>query len=193
MKLPEPGTPLELADGTSIQPVEPDTPVGEVRVPTHHEAQELIIETRRKLVDLPEPPEKMNAVALVLAYHVYGLSDGEIGVAVGVNQEQVTAIRMTDAFTQMQDALVTQWGKSQGAGVRQILSQKAITAANKMTSLLESEREGTRMAAAKDILDRAGHRPVDTIEHKHSLEGGLTIEYIQRSELPVIDVMVERE
>ena len=48
---------------------------------------------------------------------------------------------------------------------------------------------GTRMAAAKDVLDRAGHRPADVIEHKHSLEGGLTIEYIDhKDEIPTIDI-----
>ena len=48
----------------------------------------------------------------------------------------------------------------------------------------------TRMTAANNILDRAGHRPADIIEHRHKVEGGLTIEYIKNEEqnIPTIDI-----
>ena len=50
-------------------------------------------------------------------------------------------------------------------------------------------------AAAKDILDRAGHRPADVVEHRHRLDNSLQIEIIRKDEntasLPVIDAEFE--
>jgi hypothetical protein len=48
---------------------------------------------------------------------------------------------------------------------------------------------GTRLGVAKDVLDRAGHRPADIIEHRHKMEGGLTIEYVEKKDdIPTIDI-----
>ena len=58
-----------------------------------------------------------------------------------------------------------------------------------MFDLLDSDSESTRGVAAKDVLDRAGQRPVDVVEHRHKMEGGLTIEYVEKKDdIPTIDV-----
>jgi hypothetical protein len=50
------------------------------------------------------------------------------------------------------------------------------------------------MTAAKDVLDRAGQRPVDIIEHRHKMEGGLTIEYVdKKDDIPTIDITPDKE
>ena len=80
---------------------------------------------------------------------------------------------------------------SDASDVRGMFVQHSKDAASVMFNAMIDQANGvnTRMAAAKDVLDRAGHRPVDVVEHKHSLEGGLTIEYIDnKNEIPVIDV-----
>jgi hypothetical protein len=52
----------------------------------------------------------------------------------------------------------------------------------------------TKMTAAKDVLDRAGQRPVDIIEHRHKMEGGLTIEYVdKKDDIPTIDITPDKE
>ena len=54
---------------------------------------------------------------------------------------------------------------------------------------MDSDNETTRMSAAKDVLDRAGQRPADVIEHKHKMEGGLTIEYVEKKDdIPTINI-----
>ena len=44
----------------------------------------------------------------------------------------------------------------------------------------------------KNIKDTSTpfHRPVDVIEHKHKIEGGLKIEYVTKEEndIPIIDI-----
>ena len=67
--------------------------------------------------------------------------------------------------------------------------QKSQKAAQTMFNLLDSENEATRGSAAKDVLDRAGQRPVDVVEHRHKMEGGLTIEYVEKKkDIPTIEV-----
>jgi hypothetical protein len=49
------------------------------------------------------------------------------------------------------------------------------------------------MFAAKDFLDRAGHRPADIVEHRHRMDGGLTIEIIRKDKddvAPMIDMEI---
>ena len=73
--------------------------------------------------------------------------------------------------------------------VRGLFVQKSRTAADKMFALMDSESETTRMVASKDVLDRAGQRPIDIIEHRHKMEGGLTIHYVEKKDnIPTIDM-----
>jgi hypothetical protein len=59
---------------------------------------------------------------------------------------------------------------------------------------LGSKSESTRGSAAKDILDRAGHRPVDVIDHRHTLEGSLVIQYVEPTkDIPTIDITPKKE
>jgi hypothetical protein len=46
------------------------------------------------------------------------------------------------------------------------------------------------MSAARDILDRSGHRPADVVEHRHRMDGGLVIEVVRRDavSVPTIDM-----
>ena len=76
--------------------------------------------------------------------------------------------------------------------VRGMFVEKSRRAADVMFELLDSDSEATKGAAAKDVLDRAGQRPIDVIEHRHKMEGGLTIEYVEKKDdIPTIDVEAE--
>ena len=64
-------------------------------------------------------------------------------------------------------------------------------AANKMVAMVNSSNEATALSAAKDILDRGGHRPADVVEHRLRVDGGLKIEIVRKdasSSFPTIDV-----
>ena len=49
-----------------------------------------------------------------------------------------------------------------------------------MVEALDAGSRTDRMSAARDILDRSGHRPADVVEHRHRVDGGLVIEYVKR-------------
>lgn len=184
--------PLKLADGSLVFPGGRVVNGHQefVEVPTFHDAQRMVTATRRKVADLPELPKTMNAVGAVLSYTLFGLDDDEIALATGFTVDQVGRIKVSDPYTQMHDAVVRSVLDSETDLVRDLLAKNAKNAANVMVDALQSGARSDRMAAAKDILDRSGHRPADVVEHRHRVDGGLVIEYVKRGDrdLPTIDI-----
>jgi hypothetical protein len=196
MALPERDTPLRLADGRlvlpdgSIEDVTPPRRPDFVEVPTHAEAQRLVTATRRKLSELPEVPRTMNAVGIVLSYTLFGLDDEEIGIATGLSMEQIGRIKLDDPYAQMYAAVVRTILDTETSVVRDLFTKNARNAAKVVVQAMEEGNRSDRVAAAKDILDRSGHRPSDVVEHRHRMDGGLVIEIVRRdgATLPTIDM-----
>lgn len=195
MALPSADEPLRLADGGLVYPggriVGPGASSTFVAIPTHTEAVRTITATRRKIADLPEVPKTMNAVGAVLAYTLFGLDDEEIAIATGLTVDQVGRLKVSDPFTQMHDTVVRTIIDSETDVVRDLLAKNARTAAATMVEALQAGSRSDRMAAARDILDRAGHRPADIVEHRHRVDGGLVIEYVKRNEAEVPTIEME--
>jgi len=195
MPLPRRDAPLRLADGRLVYPdgrVDHDGGLvdGLVEVPTHAEAQRIVTAARRKLSELPEVPRTMNAVSVVLAYSLFGLDDEEIAIATGLSVEQIGRIKVGDPYTQMHDAVVRTVLDSETNVVRELFVKNARAAAQVVVRAMEEGTRSDRMAAAKDVLDRSGHRPSDVVEHRHRMDGGLVIEIVKRdgAQMPVIDM-----
>jgi len=192
----DPGEPLRLADGTLVYPGGRAVGSGArdetfVEIPTHQEAQRIITATRRKLSDLPEVPKTMNAVSVVLSYTLFGLDDEEIAIATNLSAAQVARIKMSDPYGQMHEAVVRTVLDSETDVVRELLAKNAKSAAAVMVDALQAASRSDRMAAARDILDRSGHRPSDVVEHRHRVDGGLVIEVIRRENtqgIPTIEM-----
>lgn len=182
--------PLRLADGSVVLPTGDIVRPNMVEIPTHREAQRIIAGTRRKLSDLPEVPKAMNAVSVVLSYTLFGLADEEIAIATGLTTDQIGRIKVSDPYGQMHETIVRTVLDSETDVVRDLLSKNATRAAGVMVDALDAGSRSDRMAAARDILDRSGHRPADVVEHRHRVDGGLVIEYVKRGavEAPVIDM-----
>lgn len=191
---------LVLADGTRIntrtgRPVRQNGALpGYIDVPTHRDAQRQVINVRKRLADLPEVPEKMNIIAVVAAYYMFGLNEYETALALGCTEGQVSRIRMMEAFTTLVDTMSSNIVETGQNDVRALLASQAPNAVNVMVSAMASENEQIAVVAAKDILDRAGHRPADVVEHRHRVEGGLTIEYVKKGgedSMPTLDLDAE--
>jgi hypothetical protein len=195
MSLPPANEPLRLADGRLVYPggradgEQIPTPTF-VEVPTHREAQKLITAARRKVADLPEVPRTMNAVGAILSYSLFGLDDEEIAIATGLSVEQIGRIKVGDPYSQMYDGVVRTILDSETSVVRELLAKNARNAAAVMVDALQAGSRSDRMSAARDILDRSGHRPADVVEHRHKMDGGLVIEIVRKdtSQSPVIDM-----
>lgn len=184
---------IQLADGSRIS-VETGKSVREepdhIRVPDAIEAVETVTRARMRLADLPSPPQQMNVISVVVLYSLVGLSNEEIAIALNLTVDQIGRIKMCGPYSEMLDATTKAILDNDTDNVRQMFAQHARHAAKNVLSLMSSEDEKISLKAAQDILDRAGHRPADVMEHRISVEGGLRIEYVEKknNETPVIDL-----
>ena len=194
MPLPRRETPLKLADGRIVMPNGVVAPLAQaepefIEVPTNTEAQRIVVAARRKLSELPELPKTMNTVSALLSYSLFGLDDEEIAIATGLSVEQIGRIKCGDAYTQMHSAIVRTILDSETDVVRDVFTQNASKAAKVVVAALDEGTRADRMAAARDILDRSGHRPSDVVEHRHRMDGGLVIEIVRRgADVPYIEM-----
>jgi|TARA_R110000868_G_scaffold349583_1_gene610911 hypothetical protein len=191
--LPNGSEPLVLADGTRIDPMNGSVVLDEilVEVPNTEEIKKEIVAARKRISDLPVPPSQMNTLSIILSYSLFGLSDNDISFVTALSSDEIESIKISDVYIELRKTLVQNILNSDANDVRGLFVQHSQAAAGVMFNAMidQANGVGTRMAAAKDVLDRAGHRPADVIEHKHSLEGGLTIEYIDnKDEIPTIDI-----
>lgn len=161
-----------------------------VEVPSHSNAVESELERRKTLKDLPAPPKDMNAVAVVLMYTQYGLRDDAISDATGLQIDQIRNIRNLDAYKKVSDELVEKIINEDSEDVRAILQSGAKIGATRL--IVEAAKGGKQsVKAASEILDRTGNRAVDVVEHRHKMEGGLTINIVRPNDgeqTPVIDL-----
>ncbi len=189
--LPQGTEPLVLADGTKINPIDGAPIVDDflVEVPNTDMIKQEIVASRKRISDLPVPPNQMNTLSVIISYTLFGISDQDMSNVLLIPLDQLETIKSSDSYKDLQAAFIKNILESDASDVRGMFVQKSRIAAGKMFQLLDSESEATRMVASKDILDRAGHRPVDVIEHRHHMEGGLTIKYIDgKDKIPTIDV-----
>lgn len=188
------GEPLTLADGTVINAdgsVRRPDRAAYVEVPSNSDAQRLVTATRRKLIDFPTPPQQLNVLAVVASYTLIGLADEEIALATQVSIDQVKRIKMTDAYTEFERDVVATIKTESRTTVRDLIEQHATGAVERIAGLVTSDDEAIALHASKDILDRAGHRPADIVEHRHSMQGSLRIEYVDNrtlDQIPIIDL-----
>lgn len=187
--------PLILADGTKINPstgkVIKDKSVSSViEIPAPTEAQRIVANTRRTIADMPLPSRQMNGVSLVCFYTMWGLTTQEIAIQLGISISQVDSIRELPEYIQLQDDIKKSILEHDSTDLRNFFTQKSRSAANKIVTIMDEDEGALGFAAAKDILDRAGHRPADIVEHRHKMEDSLKIQIIQKkdvSDLPLID------
>lgn len=190
--LPEPGEPLETARGV-VQPVTPGIR-RMVEVPSNQQAVTIIEGTRRKLAELPVTPKSLNPVAVVCIYTMYGLDSQEISIATGLTIQQINTLRMTNEYALIQRAVVDTVLSAETGEVKDYIQRAAGKAAKKVESLVDSADPNVALKASKDMLDRAGLRPVDVVEVRNKMDMGLVIEVVNRkdtNERPVIDIQPE--
>lgn len=201
MNLPNPSDPIVLADGTKIDP-STGKRVHEARaqqvteVPSNTQLQKRATNVQRMLDDLPDTPDRMNLLAIVLSYTHFGLPDRDIALALGLDKAQVSRIRDLSAYKQLEETVTSQIIERSREDVRAIIQQGAKRAAERMVEFVESDSAAVALSAAKDVLDRDGHRPSDVVEHRVKMEGGLTIRVVEANEkesLPVIDITPQVE
>jgi hypothetical protein len=194
--LPQGTEPLVLADGTKIDPENGHVVTEEtyVKVPNTAELKREITASRMRISDLPVPPNQMNTLSVILSYSLQGISDFDIATTLHIDEDKLVIIKASDPYKELQTTIIKNITESDLSDVRGMFVQHSRNAAQVMFDVVSDDEIGvtTKMVAAKDILDRAGQRPVDVVEHRHKMEGGLTIEYVEKKDdMPTIDITPE--
>jgi hypothetical protein len=188
--------PLILADGTRVNPIDGTVVEDDflVEVPTAVDAQREIVSARLRISDLTVPPEQMNTLSVILSYSLQGVANNDIATLLHIDEDWVANIKASDGYKELQTTIIKNIIESDLSDVRNLFVEHSRGAADIMLGLLDSKSESTRGSAAKDILDRAGHRPVDVIDHRHTLEGSLVIQYVEPTkDIPTIDITPKKE
>ena len=191
--LPQGTEPLILSDGTKISPIDgkvvSDAEDALVEVPTTNSLRREIVASRMRISDLPVP------LSVILTYSLQGITDEDIGNVLGIEENKIHVIKASDAYKDLQAAIVKNITESDLSDVRSMFVDASRKSAKTVIDVLDNDDVGilTRMSAANSVLDRAGLRPNDVVEHRHSLEGELTIKYkdTSKDDVPIIDITPE--
>lgn len=190
-RLPKPGAPLQLADGSVLQPTVAST-FKRTEILSNTAAQRLVSNTHRKLEELPATAKQLNGFAAVLTYTGIGLSDDEISVATGLTGEQIVWMRQQPAYTTLETYILSAAKQEAVSEIKAILVGGEIKAATKIVELVESDNEKISLAAARDILDRGGHKAAEQIDIRQSMMNEFRIEVVDKRErLPIIDLEID--
>ena len=186
--------PLTLADGTQIcpqsgKPIMDEQEEVYTEVPNYADTQRQIVAARTRVADFPLPPSQMTSIGIILFYSMLGVSDDEISSLTGLGHDQIGRMRVSDSYIEIQKQFLDSIVNNDMEDVRTLFVQGSRNAASRMVGLMNSESESIQIAAAKDILDRAGQRPVDVIEHRHRMENSLRIEIVKKDNLEDIPVI----
>ena len=195
--------PLVLADGTKINPTtgkaikEARKASGFIEVPSGAAAQALVIKARKNISELPLPPAQLSGVALVAFYTLFGLPDVEIAIACEgkLTVPQIHRIRDLAAYKEFMETAKTNIIETAGSQVRDLFQRNAIGAAEKIIDIAAEDDGVLGFKAAQDVLDRAGHRPADVVEHRHAMANALNIIITKKdavSDAPMIDITPDK-
>ena len=188
-ELAESGEPLITSDG-KVAPVTIQRQ-RVIEVPSNRQAVAIIEGTRRKLSELPMVPKALNPVACICMYTMFGLDIQEISIATRLSIEQINNIRMTNEYAVMQRAVVDTVMEANTGELKDYIKKSAKSAAERITTLVDSPFADIALRASKDVLDRAGLRPVDVLEVRGRMDMGLVIEVVDRKMddvHPIIDM-----
>lgn len=208
----EKGKPLTLPDGTIILP-EPSGSGSKVvsreELQQEKETQEVVAQleklleqpfdngvvtpVKRTLADVTVDFNHMNVVMLTLSYSIWGLDTFAIARLLKVDDRTIDQIMTTDLFVQTKTELVEALHHAEASTVHGFIQAKAFTAAQTIALSLTSRKEENRLAAAKDILDRGGFRPVDRVEHTMKFEDELRIRYVEDPKIPTLDLTANND
>jgi len=115
-------------------------------------------------------PENLSPLELrVFVAYLMGWPHWRIAVNCGINEQTVGAIVARPRFKAAQAAATSQV-IAQGAQIATRLAELAKPALERVAYLMANAKaEQVQMRSAFDILDRAGHKPTEHVEHSGSI------------------------
>lgn len=181
-------TQITLPNGKIVTKVDPDKNKNALILKSNTKLQVEEAKIRRKIDDLPIQNGKMNTISVVLSYYLFGLSVHDISILLKLPEEQISSIIMLPAFDEMLNAVTKSIIENDTDDVRNYIAAQTKKAAKKVVDIMETASPKYALEAAKDLLDRGGHRPIDVIEHRNKMDGELRIVHIKKDETAINNI-----
>jgi hypothetical protein len=131
----------------------------------------------------------MAVINNVLVYTLWGLPDDEIAIQCDCTVAEVNAVRDLQEYGSMHDSLIAGLRTGYITSAQGIISNAATHAALTVVNTAKNGKGRMQFDAARDILDRSGHRPVDHAALSLNIDGvsdDLIIRVVRDSERPRI-------
>lgn len=171
-----------LNNGKIAKKVEPISKQHLTKIKTNTQLQQEEARIRHRIDELPLQDGKMNTISVILSYYLFGLSIRDISIMTKIPEENINNIIMTPMFDEMMKKVTTSILENDQNNVRDFVQQQTKKAAMKVMEIMETAAPKYALAAAQDILDRGGHRPIDVVEHINKMDGELRIVHITKDE-----------
>ena len=174
VKLTLPDGTMILANGKAIKPKEAVSDVATFgrEVSSGRQAVRTLEKMHRKLGDLPDLPNKMNPIAAIITYTAVGLDDQDIAQALGASVEQVTIIKDSEAYKQLESMFDQTVFEDERRNAKHIVARASSRAAQTMVELVDSADENIALTASRDVLKLSG---ITTEEEASKRQGALKI------------------
>lgn len=171
---------VTLANGKVVEKLEP---VNKSAVIMKNSAQLQYedAKVRRKLTDLPDI-SNINLMSQILCYHLFGLSLTDIATITKLSEQNIRTMLMSYEFGEYKKKMLSSIAETDKEDVRDFIASNSKKAAEKVLEIMECGNPKYALPAAQDILDRAGHRPVDVVEHRAKMDNELRILFVSKNE-----------
>lgn len=177
-----------LPNGQTVKKIEPTNKQVVTTIKTNKKLQEEEARIRHRIDELPLQNGKMNTISVVLSYYLFGLNTNDIAIMTKLPIEQVENIIMLPAFDEMLKSVTKAIVENDTEDVRTYIQKQTKRAATKVLEIMETASPKFALEAAKDILDRGGHRPIDIVEHVNKMDGELRIIHIKKDEKEINNI-----
>lgn len=170
VKLALPSGELVLASGKVVRPVATRQPAAQIarEIQSGRQAAATLERVHRKLGDLPETTEKMNAIAAVLMYTGVGLSDTDIAIALKTSTENIGRLKELDAYKQLAEMFDSTVFDDAKRTANHIVARASADAAQRIVTAVSDDDPQIALAASRDVLRIAGVGTDRTDENKVS-------------------------
>lgn len=179
-----------LSDGRVAKPVAVEQPAVAMsnEIKSGRESARILSSMSRKLSDLPDTPDKMNAMGAVVTYTLLGLSDEDIALALKTTPDKIKMLKELDAYVQLVQMLDKSVIEDSKRAANHMLAKAATHATQRMIDGIDSNREDIAIVAARDVMKAAG---VGAAADAEKRIGGLNIRIIRKGEHTEDDISVE--
>lgn len=179
---------IMLSNGIVVKKIEPTNELVTTKIKTNQQLQEEDARVRHRIDELPLQDGKMNTISVVLSYYLFGLTTYDISIVTKIPEENIKNIIMLPAFNEMLNKVTQSIIENDTENVRDYLQKQTKKAAEKVIQIMETAPAKYALAAAQDVLDRGGHRPIDVVEHRNKMDGELRIVHITKDEKKINEI-----